>query len=219
MPSHVSLHELQERLSASRERVFHDQGMSPKRRAALIIMVVSYVATTVASFTFRQDLRWIGLVTLAIEFLAGAVFYRDMRRTRAGDDKEWLMEYDRLAAEDGETISWVATFERASILRSIQTLKERALTEEMAFGMIFGPAAGLGLIAGLGILYTQADAILSSHLSTLSIALRAFIATLIAVMYVTGWRVSFQRTRRDRMKLILEFGLEQLGPELASSPS
>lgn len=216
MPGHVSLQELQEKLSASRDRVFHDQKMSPKRRASLIIMVCSYVATTLASFTLPQDLRWIGLITLAIEFAAGVVFYKDMRRTKTGDDKEWFAEYDKLATEDGETINWVATFERASIVRSIETLKERALTEEMAFGMIFGPAAGLGLIAGLGIIYVQADAILSSHLSMLSIALRTFIATLIAVMYVTSWRVTFQRLRRDRMKLILEFGLERLEPDAPS---
>jgi hypothetical protein len=214
MSGHISLFELQERLTTSRDKVFHDQGMSPKRRALLITMVISYIATTIASFMIRQDLRWTGLIPLAVEFIAGVLFYRDMRRSKAADDKEWLLEYDRLAAEDGETVDWIATFDRRSIVRSIETLKERALTEEMAFGMIFGPAAGLGMIAGLGILYTQADAILSSHLTLLAVALRAFIATLIAVMYVTGWKVTFQRTRRDRMKLILEFGLERAGVDL-----
>jgi hypothetical protein len=33
-------------------------------------------------------------------------------------------------------------------------------------------------------------------------------------MYVTAWKVTFQRTRRDRMKLILKFGLERLWVDL-----
>lgn len=216
MSGHVPLRELQERLSGTRGRVFHDQGMSRTRKLSLWAMILSYALTTLASFALPVQFRWTGLVTLAIEIIAGIVFYLDVSKSEFSEN-EWLDKYDLLAVEDGLTVEWISAYGKAAIVRSMETLKERTIGEDVAFSLIFGPAGNIGFIAILGVIYTQADTVISSHLTTSSIVIRVFIATVIAITYFTSWGENIKRVRRDRMKLILEFGLARL--EAGETPS
>lgn len=212
MQKHVPFKQLQERLVLSRGAVFGN-GMPLRGKALAWVATTAFVAAGLANVVLPPERRWIGLILLGIEFAALLGFHFQLRSFhRSGRSKEltWFEEYDELAIEDGLTIDWIATFERTCIVRSLQTVKERSIFEDLAYNLFFGPAAKVGLLAVIGIVYTQVDAQLSHDLSIHGIVVRLCIAATIGVMYAISWSVTLQHARRDRLKLMLEFGLEQV---------
>jgi len=220
MISHVSLKELQQRVVDARKKVFHTDGMSTKGKAAVSTAIAAFFLVAIFSVVLPKEQRWIGLIILAIELVAWLLFASELRslhRIGPRRQKDWLEEYDELAVEDGKTVQWISTFDRNLVVRSIETLKERALGEDAAFSMIFGPAGKLGLLAILGIAYTQASGLTATHLTMSGVLIRVLIGIVIAAMYALSWPTTLQQVRRDRLKTLLEFGLEQIDEKAKAS--
>jgi len=220
MISHVPLRELHQRLVDARMKVYHSDGLSKRGKISASTAIIAFFLVSIINVALPKDQRWIGLIPLVIELLAWGCLVIELRslgRTGSSREKDWLEKYDELAAEDGQTVQWITTFDRNIVIRSIETLKERALGEEAAFGMIFGPAGKLGLLAILGVVYTQVSGLTTTHLSTSGVLIRVFIGAIIASMYAMSWPITLQQTRRNRLRTILEFGLERIDENAKSS--
>jgi len=213
MCSHVPLKELQRRVHDARMKVTRSEGISTKGKVAAAIAIVAFFIVSIVNTALPKDKYWIGLISLVIELTAWLFFAAELRsilRTGSSKQMDWLDEYDNLAVEDGQTVEWIATFDRDLVIRSIETLNERSLGEDVGFSMLFGAAGKLGLLVVLGVAYTQVTALTSVDMTRFGVLIRVLFGVIIIVMYVLSWPITLQTTRRDRLKMMLEFGLARI---------
>lgn len=216
-----TLVELNRRLVESRSKVFGSKDTTWVGTTAMIVMLLSIVTVCTLGFVLPKEKRWIGLIPTCVELVAWAVLAWDQRRVkRLGDSSQetgWLQQYDELAREDDKTIAWLTSFGREPIERSIETIRERALGETMAFSMVFGQSGQLGLLVVLGAIYTQATSFVAADQSAGMTLVRTSIVAAIAGLYAASWSVNRDQIRRDRLLMILEFSRKRLDNTAAFS--
>lgn len=213
MSKAVSFVELQRRLNDSRESIEQTREMSKRGRYLASLMTAFFVIGCVLNVVLPRDLRLIGASFYGLELIASIAFgleLRSLRKTGGHKEKDWLQKYDAIAEADGETIEWIASHGKAAIIRSLETVRERSIGADMSYNVFFGTASKIGLITIAGLAITNRELFKLSGLTGLEITVRVGALVVMIAAYFFGVLASADNVRRERFKLMLEFGLSRL---------
>jgi hypothetical protein len=157
--------------------------------------VLSFFIGSILSYSLPKESRWIGALFVVLQLLALVAFNRELRslRERGGSrEKHWLEVYDELATEDAVTIEWIASHGRQAIQRSIDTIRERTIGEDLAYNVTFGAAGRVGIIAIIGLALTNPSLFSFIPISNMESAVKATAIILMVATYFLSLGVNIQ---------------------------